>query len=253
MNEKTILETHNFIETAIHNFSFEKNNLQACDIIDCSLENVVFNNCNMTGAHINSSVIKNCEFLSCINSLTNFNKSDFYNVKFINCDFSRLLIKDCKFYNCEFVNCITTNKIFESCILFNSIFEDMEIQVQTVFDNMGITNSKFINVLCRTARVTEEFEYINIEDIGEYSTNSFHELNTLYFLDASSEKWYERLYMLLESDIFYSRKKTSESLMSFLEKLSEFLILLYENNIICLHPIMKFHYLTYLWTENIRS
>lgn len=253
LNSKTKLERHNFIETAIHQLEFNENNLEACDFIDCSIENTVFSICNMTGAHINSSIVKNTKFLSCKNTLTNFNKSDFYNVTFYNCDFSRLLIKDCKFYNCDFINCKTTNKIFESCIIFNSKFEDMEIQVQTIFDNMGIVNSKFINITCRTARITEEYSLINLEDISQYSTNSLHELNSLFFLYGSEEKWYSKLYDLLDSDVFYSRKKTPEALMSFLEKLSEFLILLYENNIICFHPIMKFHYLTYLWTEKLES
>jgi hypothetical protein len=86
---------------------------------------------------------------------------------------------------------------------------------------------------------------------NKYTKNNLDELNALFFLNGSNEGWYYKLYNLLESDLFYSRKKTPESLMSFLEKLSEFLILLYENNVIFLHPIMKFHYLTYLWTEQL--
>lgn len=253
VNFKTELEKHNFIETAIQNLDFNSNSLEACDFIDCSIEKVIFNNCNMIGAHLNSSIIKDSEFLCCKNVLTNFNKSDFYNVTFKDCDFSRLLIKDCKFYNCNFINCKTTNKIFESCIIFNSVFENMQIQTETIFDNMGLINSKFINVSCRTARITEEFEIIDIDQIDKYATNNLHNLNALFFLNKSNETWYNTLYNFLESDLFYSRKKTSESLMSFLEKLSEFLILLYENNIICLHPILKFHYLTYIWTEKLES
>lgn len=253
VNSKTILEKHNFIETAIHKLKFSENNLEACDFIDCSIEDSEFYHCNMIGVHINSSVVKETKFINCVNSLTNFNKSDFYSVTFNTCDFSRLLIKDCKFYNCKFINCITTNKIFESCIFFNSEFENMEIQIQTIFDNMGINNNKFINISCRTARTVEDYILVNIDEVVNYSTNSLQRLNSLFFMNGTNEDWYLELYNLLDSNLFYQRKKTPESLMNFLEKLSEFLILLYENNIICLHPIIKFHYLTFLWTEKLEA
>lgn len=207
----------------------------------------------MIGAHINSSIVKSSKFIGCNNCLTNFNKSDFYDVTFQDCDFSRLLIKDCKFYDCIFINCKTTNKIFESCIFINSRFENMEIQTQTIFDNMGISRNNCVDVVCRTARTTEEHTIINILEIDQYAANIFQELNAIFFLNSTDEAWYTKLYLLLESDLLFSRKKTSESLVGFLEKLSEFLILLYENNTICLHPIIKFHHLTYAWTSYLEA
>lgn len=251
------LSRKNFIECVLNRviatgISFSNSNFN-----DSRLENCVFTNCDMDGGHFNTSTIRDSEFTGCIHTLTNFNQTDFYNVTFRDCDFCRLLIKNCRFYSCTFDNCKTTNKVFESCILIGCMFSNIELQLQSIHDNFGMSSLNMSEVRFRSARTSEDYEYVLPESIGEHATiaglDSIRRFSVEFFLNGISSRSIKVLNEAFDQPKWIITCKTSRTFTVLLDVFAEFLLHLYRSNLITIHPILKFHNLTSFIVNELRD
>ncbi|MGL1959166.1 MAG: pentapeptide repeat-containing protein [Colwellia sp.] len=233
----------NFESCALINLTMLSQTLEACDFLDSTMNSCKFEKCYFEGTHFYSCMIFDSSFINVKISLTNFSENYFEGCTFINCEFSRFIFKKCDFINCTFINCTTTNKLFELCYFNQTSFEKIELQIETIIDNLGIRLDLCSQVQYRTARTYEEYEIVSQDELREKllfnSKSGLSLIASNYFLFGLSEGTYNSIMHTLDSTEWLKSRVSSSVAASF-TTLAKFLIGSYNNQEMILLPLIKF-------------
>lgn len=240
-NQSQILLNKNFLKSKLSNFQLEGLVFHGCDFLDSLLDECAFIDCDLTFQHFTSCRLTNTTFKNCKLAETNHQSSSFENCIFEGCEFTDILMKSCTFINCKFLNCQTSNKLFESCLLINCYFENIELQIQTIYENFGISVNQLNNVILRNKRKREDYREYKTIDLDESllpDADLLSKFTYSYFICGVNKASLTYLFESLENPSWLGAGASSSSIIK-LEKLSTLLIYLYESNEIFLLPLVK--------------
>lgn len=175
----------NVIETVLRSFSADSVDFTRCDFKDDVFRSCTFRNCSFTSTSmlysaVFSSLYENCSFHDTV-----MQDSEFDQTIFLNCDLSHIVVKACNFSRCEFRGCKTSNKVFEMCRLTDCLFEDTELQIETLAENFGLTATRYHGTL-RDGRRDYPHRQISSADLDTWLKTAYarplYKLNVDYFL-----------------------------------------------------------------------
>lgn len=220
------LEYVDFKDSSITNSNFKDSSFDYAAFINCNYENVQFEQC-----HFHNVSITGCEF---------------YNVTFLNCKLDHMVIESCKFYNCNFFDSTTSNKLFEICLFTDCRFDRTDIQIQTILDNFGLSNSDLIDSKIRSKTVNEDFVFTDpVAWRNENNPNKIQEFRLEFFVSSKcvleGSEILDRTFALgswLENARIPSTFNNQFTLFH------EFLIELYDTGKSTLFPLIKLHALS---------
>lgn len=242
LNRSGAIKNKNFLSCKLQNLTFTMEDLSSCDFLDTSVWNSIFDGCELKGAHFNTCFIVDTTFNDCLMEWTNHNKTIFRDCVFINCVFSNILIKNCEFYNCKFYSGTSSNKLFESCKLIDCMFEGIDLQIQTILDNVGLKSDQCKNLCFRSARMRDEHIVYQINEISSYEIEQDADLlkrfSIQYFINGIDLEAYEIIFDIADKVEWLMHHVTS-TLISRTQNFIGFILHLYECKSLILLPILK--------------
>nr|VFJ93237.1 MAG: Pentapeptide repeat-containing protein [Candidatus Kentron sp. LFY] len=245
-NRNHTIRPANIVISKMSRFCSQDGLLQYVDFKDSYISDSSFNN-----TAFDYGAIINCDF-----SGVTFNKCTFHNVsitgtdftsaRFIDCKLDHMVIESCRFKLCEFINCTTSNKLFEFCLFSETTFRSTNLQVQTIINNFGLTNSALDSCLIRNKSINEDYSILDEETLFNIEVSTeLERFKLLYYLDdtivTSGSDEFDKTFEPT------SWVKTAQIPLTFTNLLSlyqEFLFDLYDKGTCCILPIIKLHSLT---------
>ena len=254
VSERHIFNKINIVQCSMYFLDANSADFSGTDFKDSTLRNCVFNETNMHATHINTCNLYNVNFVNTNITWTNLNQSNFYSCQFIKCDFTDLLIKGCKFYDCYFESCQTTNKVFESCLLLNCNFKNLEIQYDTIIDNFGLTSKNLNHCLVRSGSPRlkhKKYEPSKLPKSMKKNLTSIERFKFEYFTQQMENNTYNQLNETFKIEDWIKLCKVPASFITLFSDLSDFLLYLYREDKIIIHPLLKLHDLNYRISSNL--
>jgi hypothetical protein len=215
------------------------------DIKDSRFTDSIFENCDFNHASNNNNWIKNTQYSNCTFNQTAFTISDFTNCNFTRCDFTNVIISDCRFINCSFVSCITSNKMIESSLLFDCYFKSMEIELETISSNFGLSSSNLIDSHIRIVspdkkQITVKPPHEIVSGILEYENNNIQKFKLQYFLAPTLlTDGTEVVDNLFRIEDWLKLCRNPNRFKLHIEKLHEFLLYQFDANNLRLRTLMQ--------------
>lgn len=238
----------NIIASEIFELSADHIDWRENDIKDCLIKDSKFKfaNCNVTA--LMSNIVTNTTYEECSFHNSSFTDTTFENVLFKNCNLKSLVIKRCNFFNCEFTSCQTSNKLIEHCVLENTRFSDIDLQLETILENFGLTDSAFSNVRIRIgerklARIAA-LRKISELSSGSSALTSLEILNLKFFVEGQFERCGNELDSALEIRSWLPLCRIPSTLGNLLWCFTSFLINKYEDEKLPLSPLLRLYYIT---------
>jgi hypothetical protein len=221
-------------------------NFRDCEFLSSSFDYGAFINC-----HVSNCIFDNCHFKNV--SITG---TVFWETHFLNCDLSHMVIENCYFYNCKFEFCKTSNKMLEQCLCIDSIFNNTDIQLDTIIENLGIERKYLISSNIRDKSVDEQYKILTIENLQNLCSSDENDLQNIFKFRI---EFFLKPEVVSEGSILFdSVFKVNEwlplckSQLTFLNMFKLFhdlLIVLFERNNLPLFAIYKFRELTQWLSE----
>ncbi|HYX50969.1 MAG TPA: pentapeptide repeat-containing protein, partial [Ktedonobacteraceae bacterium] len=247
----------NFIACELYDIRADGIDFSECDFKDTLVKGANFSGCKFDGGTFATTFFAETEFRSC----TFYNHAayscDFRQVRFNSCDLTNLLIKSSRFSECAFQNCVTSNKICEMSTVFDVNFDSTPIQLETITSNFGLRSNNLTNSMIRSGRARETHQSLSADDLNALLNSA--ELSALeglaleYFLEESLINGSRLLDESLDITRWTRIHRNPGSFVELLDKFGEFLIHLYDDNRLTLHPILLLHHVTSTLTASISS
>jgi uncharacterized protein YjbI with pentapeptide repeats len=240
---------------------FDGTSLLNCDFSNTDFKDCVFKfskleKCRLDILTFATNTLSDCQFTQCTFSNSTFQNCIFQRVRFSSCDFSKLLVKECRFIDCIFDKCNTSNKLLEMCLLINTRFHSTDIQVDTILSNFGITASHLQNSRIRSGRTDSKFTFIEMEHIRDASKNAQIAIPALinirldFFENGNLLVGSEGLDQSLEIETWMHISSNLGSFLQVYRSFTDFLVLLYENDFLYWHSILRLHDLSGSFVKN---
>jgi uncharacterized protein YjbI with pentapeptide repeats len=247
----------NFIGCVLHDISADGVNFSECDFKDTLIKGAIFSNCDFNGGTFATSFFSQSEFRRCTFYNLAAYSCDFHQVHFIDCDLTNLLIKSSRFSQCSFQNCVTSNKICEMSNLFDMTFVGTPIQIDTITNNFGLIMGNLDNSPIRSGRIRESYHLLEIGELKALlksrNLSALERLALEYFLDGILLNGS----LLLDESLDITRwariYRNPGSFVELLDKFAEFLVHLFDDNKLTVHPILLLHHITSTLTTSIVS
>jgi len=247
----------NFIACELYDVKADGIDFSECDFKDTLVKGAVFSSCKFDGGTFATTFFADTEFRSC----TFYNHAayscDFRQVRFVECDLTNLLIKSTRFSECAFQNCVTSNKICEMSTLFDMNFDGTPIQLETITSNFGLRHDNLTNSVIRAGRARETHQSLSADDLkallNSPELSALEGLALEYFLEQSLLNGSGLLDESLNITRWTKIHRNPGSFVELLDKFGEFLIHLYDDNRLTLHPILLLHHVTSTLTASISS
>jgi uncharacterized protein YjbI with pentapeptide repeats len=231
----------NFEDCILSNLVFSGIPFDTCDFLDTHIVNAKFENCVFDKTHLSSCFVYNSTFVDTEISLTNHTGNTFVHCEFQRCNFHRFVFKNCEFKNCRFIDCLTTNRLFDLSILTDCHFENIDLQLESITTNVGISALQLSSVRFRTARSYHEHEILALEEVSKRldyrNYEGLERISVVYFFFGVSELFYDCIFDLCR-DPSWLRHGVSKTAATRLEHLVRFVLDLNENNKIILLPLL---------------
>lgn len=237
----------NVVRSVLDAVRAEELRFERCDFKDTSIRNSTFTRSLLGHSSWLYNSVTNTTFDSCSFSDWSLQNSDFDRVTFVNCDLRNVIIKTCRFDRCEFVSCTTNNKLFETSRITHCRFRDTELQIETIVENFGITQSQYHGLL-RSGRSDAPHRRLAPSDVRSWlHERTIHPVGGVsveYFLNET----------LLEGSVLLDRAsdlsswlplfRTAGSFTVTLNQWIEFLLWIFERNQVTVHTLIAFHSMT---------
>jgi uncharacterized protein YjbI with pentapeptide repeats len=247
----------NFIGCELYDIVADGIDFTECDFKDTLVKGAAFSDCSFNGGTFATTFYSETEFRRCTFYNNAAYSCDFRQVHFVDCDLTNLLVKSSRFSQCTFERCITSNKICEMSTLFGVTFVDTPIQLETITNNFGLTSGDLKNATIRSMRVREPYRSLSNDDLkallNEQKLSALERLTLEYFLDHNLLNGS----VLLDESLNIARwtriYRNPGSFVELLDKFAEFLIHLYDENKLTVHPILLLHHVTSTLTNSLPS
>ncbi len=238
----------NFVESVLYNTIAEDVDFTECDFKDTQVKNSTFARVKFDNGTFATSFLSDCTFHDCTFYNTAVYNSEFHCVTFRHCDLAHLLIKHSRFVECAFIDCTTSNRLIEMSTLDGTYFEHTDIQLQTITGNFGLTRHDIVNSRIRSDQLRENFSFLSEEDLRNYFASPrlspIEKLRIEYFLNPDLTLGSEYLDESLNLSRWTRVYKNPGSFTEMLERFSEFIVNLYENDRITMQAILLLHHVT---------
>ena len=238
----------NFVGCVLHDVGADGVDFSECDFKDSLLNRATFSGCKFDGGTFATTFFSETEFRECTFYNLAAHSCDFHRVQFNNCDLTNLLVKSSRFSQCSFENCITSNKICEMSTLFDVTFSRTAIQIDTILNNFGLTSDCLHDSQIRSGRVREAHSSLSIEHLTALvesdQRSALERLSLEYFLTHTLLNGSPRLDQSLDITRWSRIYRNPGSFIELLDKFAEFLVYLYDENRLALHPIILLHHVT---------
>ncbi len=249
------LRLTNFVESVMHDIVADGVDFTACDFKDSFIRNAAFSSCDFSDGTLATSFFLESVFRGCRFDNHAVYDCDFQKVQFERCDLRNLLVKSSKFTDCTFRDCTTSNKIAEMSVFRDSRFVDTSIQIDTIINNFGLSSRSLERSPIRSARTRQDFRLLNAADLeNELSSRHLTPLEKLrldYFLDPDLTRGSINLDEALNITSWTKIYKNPTSFVELLDRFSEFLVDLWDSQLITAHTILRFHQVTSSLTETV--
>lgn len=248
----------NFIGCELYDITANGLDFSECDFKDTLVKGAVFSDCSFNGGTFATTFYSETEFRRCTFYNNAAYSCDFRQVHFVDCDLTNLLVKSSRFSQCTFERCITSNKICEMSTLFGVTFVDTPIQIETITNNFGLTSADLKNAPIRSMRVREPYRSLSHDDdlkalLTSQKLSALERLTLEYFLEHNLLNGSLLLDEALNIARWTKIYRNPGSFVELLDKFAEFLIHLYEDNKLTVHPILLLHHVTSTLTNSLPS
>jgi uncharacterized protein YjbI with pentapeptide repeats len=238
----------NFVGCVLHDITAEGVDFSECDFKDTFVKGAAFSECIFNGGTFATTFFSDSEFRGCTFYNNAAYSCDFRQVHFIDCDLTNLLVKSSRFSQCSFQNCITSNKICEMSTLFDVTFTNTPIQLETITNNFGLTSSDLRDSEIRSGRARESYHPLQVDDLKDLlnsrDLSALERLTLQYFLDHTLLDGSVLLDESLDITRWTRMYRNPGSFVELLDKFAEFLVHLYDDNRLAVHPIILLHHIT---------
>jgi len=217
------------------------------DFKDCLFKRARLNKCKFNILTFATSTLSDCRFTECTFSNSTFQNCTFQRVRFSLCDLSKLLVKECRFIDCIFEKCNTSNKLLEMCLVIGSRFCSTDIQIDTILSNFGITLGCLKNSRIRSGRTDGDFVFIDAGHLrsaakkAQISTPALIDIRLDFFEDENLLVGSSGLDRALTVETWTQISNNLGSFLQVYRAFTDFLVLLYENDLLYWHSILKLH------------
>lgn len=223
------------------------------DFKDSYILKTTFKQCSFDYAAIINCDFSETEFLNCTFHNVSITNTTFRRVSFVDCKLDHMVIESCKFDECSFINCTTSNKLFDYCLLLGCLFQETDLQVQTIIGNFGLTKQSLTRCHIRDKSAGEKFDFLDIEQLQDYSVSTGLEAFKLeYFCDEKIiQDGAEVFDKTFELDTWVATAKIALTFTNLITLYHEFLVDRYEKGLCAIYPIIRLHTITgYLVDSN---
>lgn len=240
----------NIVKCRAEHWSAKSTDLNSVDIKDCYIQNCIFENTILNNNAIINSICRYSIFKNCSFNFSSITGTTFENVIFEKCDLCNLVMEGCRFMNCSFIECKTSNKLIEQSLMFNTKFQSMEIELDTILENFGLSKSDVIDILILNRKShIEEFKSISNEKLETLLlNNAYSKLDkfkiSYYLNDQVLTIGNEHIDNIFEARPWLEVCKNHATFNNLLTLFYEFLSYNYEHNRIMLWPLLKLYLLT---------
>lgn len=239
----------NFVGCILDRVTANGVNFSECDFKDTMVKEAVFDGCKFDGGAFATSFLFDVEFINCTFYNVSMHNCDFQKVVFADSDLTNLLVKSSRFLDCNLRRCLTSNKICEMSTLFDVIFDTTSIQIDTIISNFGLIQDSLKDSLIRIGRSRESSRVISNPELRSLllSSNELSVLEKLsleYFLEQTLINGAALLDESLDLARWTTIYKNPSSFTELLDKFAEFLLHIYDNNELAIHPILLLHHVT---------
>jgi len=241
----------NFVFCAFSNFLSINSDFKRIDWKDSNIRETQFINNKFDNSAIINCFFSQCYLEACSFGDVSITGTQFSETEFYACDLSNIIVENCYFYNCKFVDCISNNKIFEHSLLIDSTFQNTNLQLETITENFGLEVKQIFDSEIKDRTTNERYKILKTNDLqfllGEKSKTlqTISQFKIEYFLKP--EVITEGSYFL--DEIFTSKEwlslcKVKSTFLNSFKLFHDFLLVLFERNILPLFVLYKLKDLT---------
>ncbi len=258
-----ITSNHNFnranlVQSHLSEITCEKGNFKLVDIKDCFIGNSIFHNTNFdSGAWLENNIIE-CKFTNCRITNKSITNTQFKRVSFLKVDFTNINIKGCEFIECIFEACVTSNKLFESCILQDCEIIDTVIHIETITENFGLTATQVKGGKIIISKNRNSAKTLTKEDLAQMleSPDFFDDIprfRLAFFLNGLETFYSDFFENALQILKWAEGMAIASSFTNLLQSFSRYLLLLFDKNILSVHPLLVMHHNTGMLSRHMGS
>lgn len=248
------LRPANIVLSTIRDLESDSGSFSYVDCKDSHFQSSRFEGCCFDFAALINCEFRNCIFSNCTFHNVSITSVEFFSVEFRDCALDHMVIEDCRFWNCIFSNCTTSNKLFEFCLLADCIFENVDLQIQTLIGNFGISHNNLVDCRIRDSSTGERFNYMSGKNIEAVACSTDIEAFKIgYFLNPKiALEGSEEIDRIFEPEAWLGTAKIPLTFANLIHLTKEFLFYLYDKEHCFYHSLIRFHSLTGLLVKSDR-